>query len=418
MIFLFGSDPQIFAGRCYWSLSPVTKRSNRTTGGIPISVSHDTEYFRPLTAFLLRGVMTVPNSLTNETDPHVFYQKTLVNLLEQSDLSFISVWSPTFLLQLDSFLKSNSESILAELWKRKNISRWLLERTARLLTSHFAWDELWPRLRLVSCWTDGEAALWLDSVKERLGAVEIQGKGLISTEGFVSFPIGFVKDTVLSLRSHFFEVQSISSHDVFLLDQLGVGDQYEEIITTAGGLYRYQTGNVIKVTGYFNQIPCCRFQGRISNQSDLVGEKLSEHQVIEALKTSISECSIAGLELAFLYPVRETAEGAFRYLLFVESKNDHRGIKLQQSMSETTQGNRHHGGVLSSFKDVFEHEFRKNPYYDQAINLGQLKPIQVQVLPAGFKEKLVNRLKEKRGTKDGVLKISALYKLNSLGKLI
>ena len=48
---------------------------------------------------------------------------------------------------------------------------------------------IWPGLALISCWTDAAAGQFLPQLRELFPAIEIQPKGLLATEAFVSFPL-------------------------------------------------------------------------------------------------------------------------------------------------------------------------------------------------------------------------------------
>src|SRR5262249_44043144 len=63
----------------------------------------------------------------------------------------------------------------------------------------------WPHLCLLSMWTDAQAQRFIPPVVQRFAGVEIQGKGLLATEGVVSVPLFEAPAPVLAIRSHFYE---------------------------------------------------------------------------------------------------------------------------------------------------------------------------------------------------------------------
>jgi hypothetical protein len=67
-----------------------------------------------------------------------------------------------------------------------------------------------------------------------------------------------------------------------LCDELREGACYRVVITTPGGLYRYDLGDTVRCRGHDGLLPLLEFVGR-DVASDLVGEKLSEAFVSEAL---------------------------------------------------------------------------------------------------------------------------------------
>src|SRR5262249_20208292 len=107
------------------------------------------------------------------------------------------------------------------------------------------WSRIWPRLELVSCWGDAHAAPHAEALRPLLPGVEVQRKGLIATEAFVTLP--FEDRTPLAVRSHFFEFLPLSGEDgggdvqrTFLAHELEPGREYSVVATTGGGLYRYR----------------------------------------------------------------------------------------------------------------------------------------------------------------------------------
>lgn len=399
---LYRRNPAAFAGPAYWSLSPAAKR-RRSSGGLPIGAAQDSSYLSPLSAYFLRRILAVPEALAALSDPHEFYVHTLAELLVRSDLALISVWSPTFFLRLDEFLRENHAEIVEFVNTARSVhypnhtdnrnyphgsynapgallSR---ERLALLRGGDFRWSELWPGLALMSCWTDASSALWIDRLRDRLGPVPIEGKGLLATEGVVSLPID-AGDPVLALGCHYYEFRALADGAPRQPHELKAGDLYEVLLTTGGGLYRYATGDVIEVTGFYQRIPRLRFVGRTGRNSDLVGEKISEHQVSRALQRIKAGPQGAAFEYACL--TTECRDDRPRYLLL-----------LQAAPGATA-------AELRAVTAACESELRRNPYYDQARRLEQLGPLEHRTVDSGFAGRLAARLRAGGNARDGAFK--------------
>lgn len=121
---------------------------------------------------------------------------------------------------------------------------------------------------MISCWGDGNAAYYIKGLRALFPNVEIQKKGLITTEGFVSFPLIGETGSILSINSHFFEFieqdgienkPGSSNSGVKLAHELEKGKHYSVIITTGGGLYRYNLNDIIEVLGFKQECPLIRF---------------------------------------------------------------------------------------------------------------------------------------------------------------
>ncbi|MDP9416904.1 MAG: GH3 auxin-responsive promoter family protein [Actinomycetota bacterium] len=172
---------------------------------------------------------------------------------------------------------------------------------------------LWPRLALISCWTDGEAARAVPAVRRRFPGLEIQPKGLPATEGVVSVPLTGAPAPVAAVASHFLEFLPAGGGAPLLVDELDAGATYEVVLTTAGGLLRYRLGDLVTVEGRLGATPLLRFAGRADGRSDLAGEKLDVRRVESALRAASRDCSV-DVGFAMLAPV----PGDRAYDLFVE----------------------------------------------------------------------------------------------------
>src|SRR5260370_1365415 len=61
---------------------------------------------------------------------------------------------------------------------RAELLRKILRRTGPIVA-----PELWPSLRMISCWADASPRLAVPAIQESLPESPIQGKGLLATEG-------------------------------------------------------------------------------------------------------------------------------------------------------------------------------------------------------------------------------------------
>ncbi|XP_074663122.1 uncharacterized protein LOC141915473 [Tubulanus polymorphus] len=74
---------------------------------------------------------------------------------------------------------------------------------------------------------------------------------------------------VPTLDRVFFEFMPVESvhlkeSSTLLLHEVNEGEMYELIVTTDGGLYRYRTGEIVKVVGFFHQLPLFDINGRVT----------------------------------------------------------------------------------------------------------------------------------------------------------
>ena len=204
--------------------------------------AHDSEYVGGLQQRLVRSVMAVPSSVRHARSMEAFWYTTLRHLVRRPDLRLISVWNPSFLTLLADQLSEHGDRLLDEEPKLKPALR------ARTAAERHAL--LWPRLRLISCWADGNSGPAARKLAALFPHARIRAKGLIATEGFISLPWEACDGAVLAVRSHFLEflpADSVGRADPTrpqLAHELEPGHTYSVVITTGGGLYRYHLGDL------------------------------------------------------------------------------------------------------------------------------------------------------------------------------
>ncbi|BDS06158.1 hypothetical protein NT6N_11980 [Oceaniferula spumae] len=328
--------PEVFSGPAYWSISPPSLDSSMTPAGVKIGMEDDTAYFPAESAQHLAGMLVLPKQGDD------FFAATAEALLECRDLASISVWSPTFFLQLDQAVRSVQQDFQT-------------------------WQQQWPNLQVLSCWTDAQAGVWMKDVRRSLGDVRVESKGLLATEGVSSVPDVNLNQCVMAAGSHLVEFMNAEG-DCVMCDGANVGEHYEIVLTTAAGLYRYRTMDLMCIDAINGQgLPSLTFLGRAGRCSDLVGEKLTENFVIECMQIS-------------------GAHG----ILSAET----RGYRF---FTENQIGT-----------DQLEKELCQNPYYAQAVKLGQLRPMEVKLMKKGFQLDMIERRALATGGRLGDVKIPSL----------
>ena len=264
---LYTNIPGLCGGKSYWSITPVTAGKTYTKSGIPIGFEEDSAYFGAFEQLLMRGIFAVDGSVKFSESIEQFWHDTAVKLLKCPSLSLISVWNPTFLSILCRYIGDNAAALYKELPAC---------RRQLIAAKSDRFDRVFRGLRLISCWADGSASEDAAALKKLFPNVTIQPKGLLATECFVSLPLVGEDGARLSTDSHFFEFMRLSDGKIVTADRLERGE-YEIIVTTGGGFYRYRLGDVVEVLeAEKDRQPRIRFLRRRGNACDLCGEKLTE----------------------------------------------------------------------------------------------------------------------------------------------
>jgi hypothetical protein len=328
-------DRYAITGRAYFSISPAT-RQPEYIGSVPIGLS-DAGYLGERAGYALAAMTAVPLEVGGISDLTRWREATIEHLKAARDLELISVWSPTFLLRL-------------------------LEDIPDAKT-------LWPRLKVISCWASGPARRYADQLGSLLPQAEVQPKGLLSTEAIITVPDVDARPVLVGRGF----VEFARGDQLLLEDELSVGAEYEVVVTTASGLYRYRTGDRVRFDGRnASGRSILEFIGRDALTCDLVGEKLTESFVAKCME------SIPGF--AMLVPDVSNPS----YVLVCEQAPTPAQVQS------------------------FESRLHANPQYDYARKLGQLAPLRVLVHSSAFA--LVERVMLANGTRLGDVKPVTLRK--------
>ena len=391
---LFRWQPRLVGGSAYFSITPFATALRSTPSGIPVGFEDDSAYLGGIMRRIGDRVAAVPRVVASIPHPDAYRYVSLLFLLTRRDLALISVWNPTFLEILLERLDDWAEQLVEDIETGRIAGAPNLEpgirqacqerlkpdrrRAAELRRVFGAWcgraprqrgregqtlyEALWPRLRVISCWADANAEEPARRLKDLFPHVDLQPKGLLSTEGFVSFPLGGSASSVLSTRSHFFEFVDLADDGaVRLAHELSRGCRYEVVMTTGGGLYRYRTRDIVEVTGAWGGTPMVRFTGRADMVSDLFGEKLSEGHVRSVVPASLRRNGISADFWMVAPETRGTRGGC--YVLFIQPSDGRDGLRVDDARARAAA--------------EIETGFCANPQYRHCIRLGQLLPLRI-----------------------------------------
>lgn len=355
------ADPALLTGRSYWSITPAAALSaHQPSGPVPVGFEDDAAYAGALRAMLLRRVFAVDSAVARAESMTDFYRRTALGLLAAGDLALVSVWNPTYLSLLLERVQQLAPRLAGELPRNR---RQVVAAAAR-----GDWARVWPRLRLVSCWADANAAHPARRLAALLPQARLQPKGLLATEGVVSIPIQSAGGAVLAARSHV--VEFLQGERAVLGHEVRVGERYQVLLTTSAGLHRYRLGDEVEVTGWHGALPVLRFVGRCDAVSDLVGEKLSDAFVGSCLR----ELGVVGF--AVLAPQTD------HYVLYAHQPDAGLAERLETTL-------------------------RRSFHYDHARRLGQLGPVRLQPVAADAEGRLLEA-RRAAGQRLGDVKIPAL----------
>ena len=160
--------------------------------------------------------------------------------------------------------------------------------------------KIWD-LSVINCWKGGPAPFFIDQFEAALGGpVPVREVGITASEGYFAIPLtDSDAGGVAWMCGALLEFESPTGQILFAWE-LEKGVPYRLIISTTSGLYRYDLDDVVEVVGHIGKLPRLRFLRKGSNMLNITGEKVSEDQVVSAVRALVGAAEIVGFTASHL----------------------------------------------------------------------------------------------------------------------
>jgi len=189
-------------------------------------------------------------------------------------------------------------------------------RDGELRPGHF-WN-----VEILCNWTGGTLKLYLRRLRELFGDVPVRDIGLLASEGRFSIPLeDGTPAGVAEITGNFLEFLPVENgpaekgqkrfqepffgparetevgevakrfQEPFLprAHELEVGAEYFLVLSNWAGLWRYGIDDRVRVVDFLGQSPVFEFLSRGRHTASITGEKITEHQVVEALRRAAAD---------------------------------------------------------------------------------------------------------------------------------
>ncbi|KAE9605719.1 putative GH3 family protein [Lupinus albus] len=242
--------------------------------------------------------------------------------------------------------------------------------------------ELFPNVKYVLSIMTGSMETYVERLRHYAGEVPLVSSDYGASEGSIGTnlhpraPPELVSYTILPHLAYFefIPLTENSSEDPkpVGLTEVKVGEEYELVMTTNAGFYRYRMGDVVKITGFYNSTPEFKFIRRRSIILSINIDKNTEHDlhlaVLEASKVLAKEK---------LYVVDYTSHADIselpgHYVIFFE---------ISGEASEE---------VLSESCTSLEKHFLIEPGYMTSLKTNNIGPLELRVVRSGTFQKILD----------------------------
>jgi len=257
---------------------------------------------------LLKPYSLIPDFVNTVPDPVARHYLALrLSILE--DVGWILLMNPGTLIRLADIGDTHAETLLKDLADGTLTTRFDIPdavrrelavkhlkpnpRGARRLAAIASYHgrllpkDYWKQ-PTISCWLGGTAGFQSRYLSECFGASPLRDMGLVSSEGRHTIPISDgVPVGVPSIESGFYEFIPVAESgtdqpNILEGHELVQDHEYRILMTTSAGYFRFDIGDIVKCRGFVGEAPLLEFVQKSARVGDLEGEKVTEHQVVEA----------------------------------------------------------------------------------------------------------------------------------------
>lgn len=269
----------------------------------------------------VRKMYSIPSEVVRIADADAKYYAALRFALADDNVGMVTTANPSTLLQVAKFTERHRENLIRDiadgtldsgfeisaevrrslhpLVTRRNPRRArqleaIVESTGQLRPADF-----WPEMQILAVWTAGSCSAYLPLLKQYFGDVAIRDHGLSASEGRMTIPLeDNSPDGVLDVTTHYFEFIPADEYGtdnptVLEAHELVRDEDYFILLTTSSGLYRYDISDVVRCTGFEGTTPLLRFLHKGAHIANITGEKLSESQIVDSVRSSADRLSLA-----------------------------------------------------------------------------------------------------------------------------
>lgn len=259
----------------------------------------------------------------------------------------------------------------------------VFERSGTLPTTH-----LFPSLEVLVCWQGGNMSYYLHELDEVFGAARHFEFPISASEGVFAVPFRANEaGGALAVTSHFLEFlpEGQAGARAQRADELETGVEYRVVVTNAGGFYRYDMEDIVRVTGWLHRTPVIRFVSRKDRQISVANERLTELDVTLAMQATSERCGHWPPEFLFV-PCSDR-----RYRVVVDGAG--------------CPGNGTRDAAMRAFAAELERQLRAAAKgYDFEREDALLEPLQVIVVGEGELREYLRRRQGQRGLPNAQIK--------------
>lgn len=383
-------NPGLLAGRVLGVVNAAVE--GQAPSGVPFGSVGGNVFIRRFPT-LIRRAYASPHAVTAIPKAEA-RRYTLLRLAIARDCSFVFTGNPGAILNLFEYADSQSERLIrgirdgtldceADLpepvraavrpFLQANAARARRLEKAKAKDGRLRPADYWPSLSVLGCWIAGTVGQFSHHLRTWCGeGVQLRDVGYMASEGVFSIPQANDDPAgLLALHSMFFEFVPVSAFGrpdspALAAHEVEIGKDYQIVLTTTGGLYRYAINDIVRVAGFRDGTPLIRFMHKGGSVKNIAGEQLNADHVVSAVTAA---ATAAGLR--------------YRHFQVVPDMQDRRYVLHFEPLDEAGEA------PCRALLAGIEREFgRANEFYIEVRQENLLKPAALRIMRRGWFDRI------------------------------
>ncbi|XP_022547280.1 4-substituted benzoates-glutamate ligase GH3.12-like isoform X2 [Brassica napus] len=292
---------------------------------------------------------TSPDEIILCTDAkQSMYCQLLCGLVQRDEIVSVGAPFASLLVQVIHFLGNYWKELCSNI-RSGHVSEWITDLSCRDSVSMIvgepnleladlienecgqeSWQgiisRLWPKTKCIEAIVTGTMAQYIPALEFYSNKLPLVSRTYASSEAFFGINVNplskpqHVSYTFLPNMSYFEFIDVDGDGEIVDLVNVKLGGYYEPLVTNYSGLHRCRVGDVLQVTGFYNNTPQFRFARRKNTVLSVYVEPTTEEDLLNALTSATLALESSDLILTGFTCYADVSTVPGHYVFYLELK--------------------------------------------------------------------------------------------------
>ncbi|KFK25569.1 hypothetical protein AALP_AA8G132000 [Arabis alpina] len=395
-------------------------RESETASGLPVRFMFTCvlKSVNPTNSFLWDRVQICPHAISIcEDTAQSMYCQLLCGLLQRENVARLGAHYGSSFLKVIKFLEDHWHELCLNI-RTARLSDWITDvqcvsAIGKFLTAPNpdlaslieqecnkpSWEaivrRLWPKAKCIEAIVTGSMAQYIPMLDFYCGGLPLISSSYGSSECFLGINVNplskpcDVSYTIIPSMGYFEFLEVDKDHQnadhdlaknapVIDLVDVKIGHDYELLVTSFSGLYRYRLGDVLRVTGFYNNAPQFYFVGRQKVVLSIDIDKTYEEDLHNAVTNAKLLLEPHDIMLTDFTSRVDSSSIPGHYVLYWELGRKFKDAKLELDRDVMEE-------CCYTVEESLDSVYRKQRKHDKSIG-----PLEIKVVKPGAFDELMN----------------------------